>query len=60
MSRGFAISFCFIAVMALTLPAKTAEPVSLAVVKDIQMSPRMKSITTQFYGLPRFSDGKKR
>ena len=38
MSRGFAIAFCFIAVMALTMPAYTEEPVSLVVVKDIQMS----------------------
>jgi len=38
MSRGFAIAFCFIAVMALTMPANTAEPVSLVVVEYIQMS----------------------
>lgn len=38
MFRGFAIAFCFIAGMALAMPANTAEPVSLEVVKDIQMS----------------------
>ena len=38
MPRGFVIAFCFIAVMGLTMPANTAEPVSLVVVEYIQMS----------------------
>ncbi|MFO7665279.1 MAG: DUF4468 domain-containing protein [Desulfobacterales bacterium] len=38
MSRGVIIAFCFISVMALTIPANTEEPVSLVVVEYIQMS----------------------